>query len=386
MDLLEERQRNAVWGAAVADAASLGFHWLYSQERIRELAPETPEFRTPNGADYEGVPAYFAHAARHSGQCSQYGEQMLTLLRSLAANDGVYDAAHYRSSFCNHFGYGGAYVGYIDHPTRDTLNNIARAEQAALAVADTISFSGSDELKRKLITKVLAQMKLASGDVLLQRVEDSVRLTHNDDYLVTHALQLTLTLSNQGGHSGADDTQLPALSKLPPLVALCWDDNRLSNNVESAVRVTNNNNKSVAFSIAASELMRVAIETGDLQQVLHTARNIQDPIVAPLVAEAFAYDDEPSPEATARWGLACQLAQGFPSLMHNLARQHNFVKSIRQNIYAGGDSCERSIVLGAVLGACFGRDDTDGIPEEWIKNLSDKDDIERCLDVVLGGS
>jgi len=34
-----ERKKGAIIGAAVADAASLGFHWLYDQERIKSLAP-----------------------------------------------------------------------------------------------------------------------------------------------------------------------------------------------------------------------------------------------------------------------------------------------------------------------------------------------------------
>ena len=48
MDLEQRtRARNSILGAFVADAATLGFHWVYSQRRIVELAPDTPEFHEP---------------------------------------------------------------------------------------------------------------------------------------------------------------------------------------------------------------------------------------------------------------------------------------------------------------------------------------------------
>jgi Zn-dependent M32 family carboxypeptidase len=46
-----QRAKNTVLGALVADASSMGFHWLYSQSRFAELAPSDPEFRDPNDGD-----------------------------------------------------------------------------------------------------------------------------------------------------------------------------------------------------------------------------------------------------------------------------------------------------------------------------------------------
>ena len=88
-----ERKRGAIIGAAVADAASMGFHWLYDQSRILTLAPSTPEFRQPNKCDYEGTSGYFAHAQKKTGDLSQYGEQHVTMLSALAQNQGAYEKA-----------------------------------------------------------------------------------------------------------------------------------------------------------------------------------------------------------------------------------------------------------------------------------------------------
>ena len=61
----QTRARNCILGALVADAASMGFHWLYSQRRISELAPDQPEFREPSEEDY--LAAYCERTGRPAG-------------------------------------------------------------------------------------------------------------------------------------------------------------------------------------------------------------------------------------------------------------------------------------------------------------------------------
>jgi len=78
-------QGASVLGALVADAAALGLHWLYDQDRVAELAGDAPEFCDTTAADFDGYPAYFAHAAKQPGDFSQYGEQVMVMLQSLAA-------------------------------------------------------------------------------------------------------------------------------------------------------------------------------------------------------------------------------------------------------------------------------------------------------------
>ena len=50
------RARNLVLGALVADAAAMGLHWLYDQDRIAAVAPKTPEFVGPDPMHFENVP------------------------------------------------------------------------------------------------------------------------------------------------------------------------------------------------------------------------------------------------------------------------------------------------------------------------------------------
>ncbi|SHK81788.1 hypothetical protein SAMN05216369_3243 [Marinobacter antarcticus] len=51
----EERSRiiNALVGGWVADAASLGLHWLYDSQRIHEVGGLSPEFMAPTTCNYQ---------------------------------------------------------------------------------------------------------------------------------------------------------------------------------------------------------------------------------------------------------------------------------------------------------------------------------------------
>jgi len=380
---IRDRKRGAILGAAVADAASLGFHWLYDQSRIIALEPNSPEFRQPNEQDYANTAGYFAHANKSAGDFSQYGEQNTTMLRALRSNNGTYNKEKYEAAFIECFGYGGSYVGYIDHPTRDTLNNITIAQNDALTRASNLPFNGPDELKRKLITKVLGNAKQFSGDQLKQEVEQTVRLTDDDDYLVEHALKIVEQWNNVNGYHGADDTQLPALSKLPALVAVYTQQESLNNVVESAVRVTNNNDKAVAFGLASANMIETAITTGDPELSIDAANQAYSGMTQQLIEQALATLAKSTPHVTSEWGMACQLNIGFPSAIHNIAKATSFTEAIRQNIYAGGDSCGRSILIGAVLGAfhCIGTDK--GIPSQWITKLSHSQNLQKDIDKLL---
>ena len=160
----QERARAMVWGALVADAASMGLHWLYDQARIAQVAGDRPEFHGPDAADYDGVPGYFAHGGRVRGMPSQYGEQMLVMLRALADGGGQYDKSGYEAAFRAHFGYGGAYVGYIDRATRDTLDNLAVAERAASALPDSVIRIGESGVSS---IEGAARMRAAGYDAIL---------------------------------------------------------------------------------------------------------------------------------------------------------------------------------------------------------------------------
>lgn len=76
------------------------------------------------------------------------------MLDSMTVNNNHYDRYHYQDAFKNIFGYGGAFVGYIDRPTREALDKIYRTESDAIELANQIPFKNKN--KSALLIKVLA--------------------------------------------------------------------------------------------------------------------------------------------------------------------------------------------------------------------------------------
>lgn len=125
-------------GAFVADAASLGVHWIYDPERIAKIAARRggkSSFAPVDAANYADTKGFFAHSLRRNGMLTQYGEVLRLAIQSMNANDGAFDVAAYQASFAAHFGPGGTYQGYIDRPTRAALDNIV-AEQSPSGTDD----------------------------------------------------------------------------------------------------------------------------------------------------------------------------------------------------------------------------------------------------------
>ena len=182
-----------VLGALVADAASLGLHWLYDAGRLRDLQLGAPlAFRSPNQASYAGVAGYFAHAGKQAGDLSPYGESCRLMLAHLARRDGVFQRQAYQQEWLACFGPGGTWVGYADRPTRRTvvrLLSCATPEQYP-------AVSGVDDDQLPALECVPAMVAFHWGDLdsLLPLVQQAVAVTHDDPVArdCAHACALAL--------------------------------------------------------------------------------------------------------------------------------------------------------------------------------------------------
>ena len=149
---------------------------------------------------------------------------------------------------------------------------------------------------------------------------------------------------------------------------------------ESAIRVTNNNDQAVAYGQIASKMIEAAITTQDIDKVIDAAKQAAPADILLLINNALKATDKTTPEFTQQIGMSCNLELGIPSVIHNLNKHLSYQESIRQNIIAGGDSCGRSILLGAILGAVHGCDTERGIPTTWLNRLKQGQRIEQLLD------
>ncbi|KNG94488.1 ADP-ribosylglycohydrolase family protein [Pseudaestuariivita atlantica] len=117
-----------IHGALVADAAARGLHWLYDPARIAEIAARrgSAAFVPLDRANFADAAGVFVHAEGTDGRQTQYGEALVLATRVITECGG-FNAGAYQDAYQAHFGAGGTYSGYIDRPTRGTLDHLAAA-------------------------------------------------------------------------------------------------------------------------------------------------------------------------------------------------------------------------------------------------------------------
>ena len=101
----------AIYGAFVADALSLGAHWVYDVDEIKE------KFPSYDGC-YDPVTEY--HGSKKAGDFTHYGDQTAWLLESIAL-DKEFSLASFAARWK---AYMSDYDGYIDGASKTTLENL----------------------------------------------------------------------------------------------------------------------------------------------------------------------------------------------------------------------------------------------------------------------
>ena len=384
-----------IWGGLVADAATMGFHWLYDQERVRKAGGDTPEFHDPDPTLYQlnhQQDSTFVHHGKRAGDITQYGEQLLVMLRALANHDGELNQAAYEKEFARVFGSGGPYVGYIDRPTEVVLYNLKKRERDAYADARSFESDLTDEEKGVLDDEVMVKFKfydeglnLEENLELLDRwvliKQDYKRDNEKDKQRIAYCRHMfnVVYQSNKQLCGDVGDDQFPAIVKLPPIVALYHDKVNFADMVALATRLTNNNEISVRYAKVYAAMLAAAIETREKDAVLLAAKANADAEIREMIDAALARIDQPNTEVAHYFGLSCHLPYGLPQNIHLIANCDNYVDAIRMNILAAGDNAGRSVMLGAIYAALYGIDGEQGLPSAWIDKVSRKREIVDLL-------
>ncbi len=377
----EERLEASLLGALVADAASLGLHWIYTQPRIRRIADETPEFHEPKEDNYKDVPGFFAHGRKERGDITMYGENVLLLLESLT-EVGTLSFGNYLTRYRAYFGPGGDYIGYADGPTRGTLFN---AELMTREIGERIremELEVSAE-RHEQFARYVSRYALDGDAAYLKKMLRSpfdLYKTSKEEYQVLD--MVVDEVETWKRPVGADDTQMPALTKVTPILIATSEQEREAA-LETAVRMTNNNPLAVSYA----QGLRKALESVTSAEGVAALGNPgpdrpakQEPLVEMLneafaelpeeqrgdIQKALGLLKEDTKAITLRFGAACDCSMGVPSALHNVATHTSFTEGVRTNILACGDSCGRAMVVGPLLAALYGTGGANGIPHEWL--------------------
>uniref|UniRef100_A0A3Q2E528 Crystallin J1B-like n=2 Tax=Cyprinodon variegatus TaxID=28743 RepID=A0A3Q2E528_CYPVA len=203
-----DRAIGAIIGAAVADAAAQPMHWIYNPDRLTEVLSDLepcPEFR-PQSAN----PFY----RRTTGEQTCYGDQAYVLLESLSQCGDV-DVKDLTKRFYEFFGPGTVY----DLPLNDPYRK-----------------KGGP----KAVLPIDGPWRNGSLKAFLRNVDAGKE------------------------ESGCDvDCQMDGVTKLAPVVAMFAGRPDMLEKVESAIRVTQNNDMCVAVTLAAARFLEHFILKGD---------------------------------------------------------------------------------------------------------------------------
>jgi len=311
---IKEKMDASLVGAFVADAAGVGFEWLYDQARIVKITGGKDAcFHTPDSTDYRGVTGYYVMDGKKPGDISMYGVHLQAALEAVATNaNHQLDGSEFLESFTKTFGYGGTYHGYIDKTTRLTLNNILLREAGHLDV--------------------------------------------------------------EYEECGADDPQASAFAKLPALLKSSMGTAKgmqFASEVVASIKLTNNNDLAIGTGIVMAGMLRTARSGDTLANTIIAGANVAENIggkVQELFEDATADNSRAlsQQDYATKKGLSCALTSSFPVIIHAICKAKNssFKEVINNNVLCGGDCCGRSIMIGAILGPIFG---LEGIPKEWQK-------------------
>jgi len=144
--------------ALVADALSLGPHWVYNQAKLQRIYP--------TGIQGYSKPASSYHTTKTAGDLTHYGDQAKLLQQSLKEH-GAFDPEHWRNTWLKGMS---SYSGYLDGATQQTLAN------KGLSPSDSNDLAGASRMAPLLDLETDLESSIQSA-----RLQTS--LTHGDPQL-----------------------------------------------------------------------------------------------------------------------------------------------------------------------------------------------------------
>ncbi|XP_056149305.1 crystallin J1A-like isoform X2 [Lampris incognitus] len=217
---LADRAIGAIIGSAVADAAAQPLHWVYDLQKLKGLLAQDPhpEFR-PESAN----PFY----RRETGKQSCYGDQAYVLLESLSECGGL-NVDDLKKRTLKFFGPGSEYDTPVNDPYRERggprpqLPIDGPWRHASLKSFLKNVDAGKEETGCETDCQIDGIAKLApvvafyaGKPDMLEKVEDVIRVTQNNDECVAETLAAARILEHyilNGADAKAVDTVLDKLS------------------------------------------------------------------------------------------------------------------------------------------------------------------------------
>lgn len=178
---------------------------------------------------------------------------------------------------------------------------------------------------------------------------------------------LTNLAADRRDPSGADDDQVPAVSKLPAILAV---PDLSETEIDIAITATNANETAVSHAHPLAAMLQCAYDGGNMDACLAAGAEAAMGDAGEAVRRAFDTTETDTAIFAGQTGRACPLPQALPVMIHIARHARTYSDAVERNVRAAGDTCGRSICLGALFGALHGLGDR-GVPLRWIGQLTD---------------
>lgn len=156
----------ALWGSFVADAFSMGPHWIYDIDALRENYGSISGYTRPKVMDY--------HAGREPGDFTHLGDQALLLLESIRHRGG-FDRDGWAADWRSYFEH---YDGYFDAATKQTLRHLQAGDPVETAGSDSTELAGASRVA------AVIHRYWDDPDRMMQAAREQTDVTHHTDIIV----------------------------------------------------------------------------------------------------------------------------------------------------------------------------------------------------------
>jgi ADP-ribosylglycohydrolase len=160
----------AVMASFIADALSLGAHWIYDQKKIKAEFGRIDNITAPLADSF--------HPTKSAGEFTHYGDQTLVLLESIAAK-GTFDLDHFARSWQALFA---DHSGYRDKATNITLANFQKNSDPTVAGSSSTDLGGASRIAP------LVYRYYQDQDQLQKSIREQTRMTHSNELVLDCAL------------------------------------------------------------------------------------------------------------------------------------------------------------------------------------------------------
>jgi hypothetical protein len=378
--------------AAVADSAAMGLHWIYDTARLEEVGGSAPEFHKPDPKNYEGVVGVFAHAGHAIGETTRCGATVELVAKQMAADGGRFRAPKVSDRFVEAFGYGGRFIGYVDHPAAGALDGIrnrdAAIERSFLGLTGTIPFHAI-MMVGPIVKEIACETDISDA---AERIR--VGISRFPDIELTAEAVEEIVVKTAEVHAaywaptGVSDLQLPVLAPVIPVALAQSIRGARDEEYAAAIRLAANLTHTDDDALAAAEFVGFLVQ--DLLSGIPLAHSIDSRCellpteIASRVRGAVSRKWDTTIAAAHELGISCALAEGLPLSLVTLLRANSYADAVRTTILCGGDSCGRGLLVGALAGLIWGTEAEKGIPRAWIAQVKGSNELEASAVSIVG--